>query len=422
MGEAQPYAGKAVVRGETAGRRFRLGSPTRAVVWSVLGLGLAVLHLPLAHVPHHPDALGGGGAGLGFVGVLAMCVPGAVIARRQPANPVAWILIGIGVGLAFYGDVETYAALDYHFHHGDLPLGQVAVVIANSMWSGLFLALPLVVLLFPDGHLSRRWRWVLWAYLGVAALLLACFVGPTVWTLHRGPITVDDSGHLINSANPSGAAGTLLTVCTVAGLVSLPVFWISFVGRQVLSWRRSAGDRRQQLKWLMSGGTVTIIGLAGLFLSGDFSGTISTVLNALGFGIFALPIALCVGILKYRLYDIDRLISRTLSYALVTGLVIGVYVGIITLTTKALGFSSPIGVAASTLAAAALFNPLRVRIQRVVDRRFNRARYDAVATVAAFTARLRDAIDLETVRSELLEVVNRAVEPAHASVWIRRRS
>jgi len=110
-----------------------------------------------------------------------------------------------------------------------------------------------------------------------------------------------------------------------------------------------------------------------------------------------------------------------LSYAIVTGLVVGVYVGVVTLVTKALGFSSPVAVAASTLAAVALFNPLRVRFQRVVDRRFNRARYDAEATVASFTARLRDAVDLETVRSELLQVVNRVVEPAHASVWIRRR-
>ena len=117
----------------------------------------------------------------------------------------------------------------------------------------------------------------------------------------------------------------------------------------------------------------------------------------------------------------DRLVSRTLSYAVVTGLVVGVYAGVVTLVTRVLGFSSPVAVAASTLAAVALFAPLRVRVQRVVDRRFNRARYDAETTIASFTARLRDAVDLETVRSELLEVVNRAVEPAHTSVWIRRR-
>ncbi len=136
----------------------------------------------------------------------------------------------------------------------------------------------------------------------------------------------------------------------------------------------------------------------------------------------ALPVAMGVGILKYRLYEIDRLISRTLSYLIITGLLAGVFVGIVVLTTDVLPFSSPVGVAASTLAAAALFNPLRLRVQRLVDRRFNRARYDAEAIVAAFTLRLRDAVDLETVRSELLQAVDRAVEPAHASVWIRPAS
>ena len=126
-----------------------------------------------------------------------------------------------------------------------------------------------------------------------------------------------------------------------------------------------------------------------------------------------------VGILKYRLYEIDRLISRTISYAILTGLLAGVFLGIVGLTTHVLPFSSPVGVAASTLAAAALFNPLRLRVQRLVDRRFNRARYDADAIVAAFTLRLRDAVDLDTVRHELLAAVDGAVKPAHASVWIR---
>jgi hypothetical protein len=130
-------------------------------------------------------------------------------------------------------------------------------------------------------------------------------------------------------------------------------------------------------------------------------------------------VAIGIGILKWRLYDIDRLISRTLSYAVLTALLVGTFVGLVALTTDLLPFSSTVGVAASTLAAAALFNPLRIRVQRLVDRRFNRARYDADAAVAAFAARLRDAVDLETVRSELLAAVNRAVEPAHATIWLR---
>jgi ABC-type bacteriocin/lantibiotic exporter with double-glycine peptidase domain len=126
-----------------------------------------------------------------------------------------------------------------------------------------------------------------------------------------------------------------------------------------------------------------------------------------------------VGILRYRLYEIDRLISRTLSYAILTALLVGAFIGLIALTTNTLALSGRVGVAASTLAAAALFNPLRKRIQRLVDRRFNRARYDAEAIVAGFTARLRDAVEIDAIRTELLEVVNRAVQPTHSSVWIR---
>ena len=138
-------------------------------------------------------------------------------------------------------------------------------------------------------------------------------------------------------------------------------------------------------------------------------------------GIFSLPVCISFAILKYHLYDIDRLISRTLSYTLVTGLLIGVYAGIVTLATRVLPFPSPVGVAASTLIVAALFNPLRRRVQRVVDRRFNRARYDAEATVAAFAARLKDAIDLDSVRDDLASVVQRTLEPVHLSVWMSER-
>lgn len=127
-----------------------------------------------------------------------------------------------------------------------------------------------------------------------------------------------------------------------------------------------------------------------------------------------------MAILKYRLYDIDRIISRTLAYAIVTGLLVGLYAGLVLLGTRVLPLSSPVAVAGSTLAAAALFNPLRRRVQQVVDRRFNRARYDAGKIVAAFAVRLKDAVDLDTVRDDLVSVVHEALEPAHASVWLSR--
>jgi hypothetical protein len=126
-----------------------------------------------------------------------------------------------------------------------------------------------------------------------------------------------------------------------------------------------------------------------------------------------------VAILKYRLFDIDRILSRTLGYAIVTGLLVGVYAGIVLLATQVVSVTTPVAVAASTLAAAALFNPLRRRVQRLVDRRFNRARYDADTAVAAFAARLKDAVDLDAARAELLDAVRRSLEPAHVSVWIK---
>jgi len=153
----------------------------------------------------------------------------------------------------------------------------------------------------------------------------------------------------------------------------------------------------------------------GVLASSAAPGALSWIL---GFFLFALPVSIGVGILRYRLYDIDRIISRTLAYAIITGLLIGVYTGLVLLATDVLDVHSSVAVAASTLAAAALFNPLRRRVQRAVARRFNRARYDADQTVAAFAARLKDAIDLDSVRNDLARVVAQTLEPAHLSVWI----
>ena len=138
-------------------------------------------------------------------------------------------------------------------------------------------------------------------------------------------------------------------------------------------------------------------------------------------GVAALPVSIGVAIMKYRLYDIDRIISRTLAYAIITGLLVGVYAGLVLLTTQVFGVHTPVAVAASTLAAAALFSPLRRRVQKAVDRRFNRARYDADQTVAAFAARLKDAVNLNAVRDDLTGVVHQALEPAHVSLWTSQR-
>jgi hypothetical protein len=163
------------------------------------------------------------------------------------------------------------------------------------------------------------------------------------------------------------------------------------------------------------------VSIASLILGIAFSTTATTTVdNIIFFGAAALPVSMGVAILRYRLYEIDRIISRTLAYAAVTGLLIGAYAGLVLLATHGLGFSSSVAVAASTLAAAALFSPLRRRVQRVVDRRFNRARYDAELTVAAFAARLKDAVDLDSVQADLATVVDQTLEPAHLSVWTSR--
>jgi putative flippase GtrA len=194
---------------------------------------------------------------------------------------------------------------------------------------------------------------------------------------------------------------------------------MSFVAHQVLSWRQATGERRQQLKWLAAGAAVTVgIGLISSAVISVFSDVLAEVTAV---AIAGLAVGIGMGILKYRLYEIDRIISRTLAYAIVTGLLVGVYAATVLLATQVLRVHTPVAVAASTLAAAALFNPLRRRVQRAVDRRFNRARYDADQTVAAFAARLKDAVDLDSVRDDLAGVVHQALEPAHVSVWISRR-
>jgi hypothetical protein len=312
-----------------------------------------------------------------------------------------------GALLVFYEDAANYAALDYHLHHGTLPFGFPAVLIASELWSAMFLMPPLIILLFPDGTLPPRCRMVARAYLAVCALIIAIVLGGGAWQMRGTRIVVQGNGQLVHNPFPAGALGFVLVIAFLA----VPGFWVLFVARQVLSWRRATGERRAQLKWLMAGSAASVIGLAAGFAFQ--SGMLNTV--CLAAGIFSLPVCISFAILKYRLYDIDRLISRTLSYTLVTGLLVGVYAGLVLLATEVFLFHS-------TVAVAALFNPLRRRMQHVIDRRFNRARYDAGRTIAAFTARLKDEVDLNSIRDDLAGAVHQALEPAHVSVWISRRS
>jgi hypothetical protein len=401
--------------GDATGGRFHLASPRSAVALGGLVLALTVALIPLGDLSHQGLSTSGGGAFLAPVfGML-----GFVVAWRRPRNPLGWLMLGAAGFLVLSGDAGAYAVADYRLHHGGLPLGWVAVLLQPG-WAPAIALFGLTVLLFPDGRVpSPRWRWVLWVYLAVAGAWVAGVVFVSAGAIIGHNVHVAATGDLLLLDRPTGSAAWWGAVQDVF-FPLLGVFWLATLVGQVLSYRRSSGERRLQLKWLVGGSAVAIVGGAlGVPLSGNPS-KIVQIVGSIGIvAVLALPVSMGVAILKYRLYDIDRILSRTLAYAIVTGLLVGVYVGVVSLAELVLGFSSPVAVAASTLAAAALFNPVRRRVQRVVDRRFNRARYDAEVTVAAFSARLKDAVDLGAVRADLLDVVNRSLEPSHVSVWVR---
>ncbi len=386
----------------------------------VVTLVLFAANLPLVGLAHEFTFTN---LALGVLLGLPFAVVGMVVARRQPGNPVGWLLLAGGFFAALCSDAGMYSVLRYRVGDTSLPLGPLAAFLAAN-WIPLIVLMPLPIALFPEGRMpSRRWRMTLWAYAGWAAVWLGTLTALQADGLIFRPIRVDTSGAaIILSHRPStGVWRTLFDSVTVLLLPYLG-FSLIWVGRQVRAYRRATGETSQQLKWLMVGGVVCVIGFVlSVALSSQLTSTLlgRVVSDAGTLAIAALPVSIGVGILRYRLYEIDRLISRTISYAIVTGLLVGMFAGIVVLATHVLPFSSPVAVAASTLAAAALFNPLRLRVQRLVDRRFNRARYDAEAIVAAFTMRLREAVDLDTVRSELLRAVDGAVQPALASVWIR---
>ena len=397
--------------------RFRPGLKAMANGAGMLVLVLAVAVFPLSAMAHQGVASNASQV----VVFLPIAAVGLVIARRLPRNPIGWLLLACAAGILLNACAGRYVWLVYRLGHR-LPLGPLALVLDLS-WLAVYLTLPLVMLLFPDGTLSsRRWRTALWAYLAVTLCLVLSMYVVLVITLASGNVRIDAEGGLGALDSPSGNTAWISTVTTVVFPV-LAAFWLAFVGRLVLSWRRSGGERRQQLKWLLSGvAAVLASGLIGIFIDNldpHAPAAVQAIANSLNdAGVVVFAVCVGVAILKYRLYDIDRIISRTLAYAIVTGLLVGAYAGLVLLATRVLSFHTPAAVAVSTLAAAALFNPLRRRVQLVVDRRFNRARYDADQTVAAFATRLKDAVDLDSVGNDLTAVVDQALEPAHVSVWI----
>jgi hypothetical protein len=394
-----------------SGAEAAAGRPVSRLAAVTLGcLAFAVMAavVPLAVLAHqNPLASAGTGLALG----VPFAAVGVVVLRRQ-GNLIGWLSLAFAIVFLLSTDAGFYLVARYRLGQ-HLPLAPVMLFL-QPLWEVALAILPLIVLLFPEGRLpSSRWRPVLALYAALSALFLVTQYTQAAAALTEHDIRVDASGDLTSAAHSAGwTAGV-----GGAGFALLVLLALSFAGRQLLSWRRSAGERRQQLTWLVSGGAFSVLAVAASAAVGSAGGIGRAVSSILGFGLVAIPLAIGVGILKYRLYDIDRIISRTLAYAIVTGLLAGVYAGLVLLAAQVLPRSSSASVVVATLIAAALFSPLRRRVQRVVDRRFNRARYDADQTVAAYAASLKDTVDLESVREDLTRVIQQALEPSHLSLW-----
>jgi hypothetical protein len=394
---------------------IRLTSRAACIAIGGVLLALFAAAVPLSGLAHQNLNAGSGSVPVWVSAAFAAV--GLVLAWRRPTNPLGWILLAGSFFAALSEDASYYTVADFGLRHGNLPFGGVALLVQPG-WAPAIAAFGLLVLLFPDGRPpSTRWRWLVLGYVAVAALWMTGTVVITARALAEHHTQVDSGGNLLLLSGHDPAAGWW-NVLQAVFFPLLAACWLASVAGQTLSFRRSSGERRQQLKWLLAG---TVASMTCLALSAALRGTswLSGPIGAIGF--LAIPVSIGVAVLRYRLFDIDRIVSRTLAYAIVTGLLVGVYAGLVLLTTEVFGFRTPVAVAASTLAAAALFSPVRRRVQRLVDRRFNRARYDAETTVAAFADRLKDSVNLDSVRADLAGTVHQALEPAHLSVWINPR-
>jgi hypothetical protein len=343
---------------------------------------------------------------------LAFAVVGALVASRQPANRVGWLLLAAGLCMAVTSLGESYARYALITAPGSLPGGIYAAWMLVTLFGMVAILAIFLPLYFPTGRLlSPRWRSILWAGIGY---LVCAVVGNN---LQPGPLEwLPGAAAVPNPVVYLPAAKPLLDVILA---LSAPCFLVGVGGAiaaLVVRFRRSRGIERQQLKWFTYAAALAPLS----FLSYEYARGIWPVLTALILPL--VPISIGIAILRYRLYEIDRIINRTLVYGLLTAVLGLCYaVGSLVFVLVAGAGTDPPSwlVAAATLAAAAVFRPARRRIQAVVDRRFNRRRYHAAKTIAAFSARLRDQIDLDTLSAELVAVADHTMEPTVLSLWLR---
>jgi hypothetical protein len=367
--------------------------------------------------------------------ILTYSTIGALVASRRPGNPIGWIFCGAGLFLA--GLFLTTAYAEYALYGGNSPVtgAQYSAWLSDQLLVSVVpLLMVLLLLLFPTGRLpsglllpegrlpSRSWQAVMWMAVGGSAML-------GLWQITGPGIGTDDPFYVGNPLEIGGTAGNVVYVGGKIGgyllLVSILFAGVSLIARTVLA----RGEERQQLKWFTYGAAVTIGGFFVILLLGtgysemsELMWTIGSIAIILGFGSF--PIATGIAILRYRLYDIDVVINRTLVYGLLTVLLATIYFGGVTATQAVFQQRTgreelpQLAIVASTLVIAALFNPLRRRIQTFIDRRFYRRKYDAAKTLEAFSARLRDETDLDRLGDELVGVVSETMQPKHASLWL----
>jgi hypothetical protein len=347
------------------------------------------------------------------VAAVSAATVGAVLAARRPRHPVGWLLLGVGLSITAHALTYGYTRYGLVARPGALPAAGYLAGFNNGVVLSWIACAGFVLLLAPTGRLpSPRWRW--WARTAAAAALvwlLASVVHPTPLYPEYPAI----GNPLAVPAIPRGLLEVTQPAAGVVVLASLVVGAVSLVGR----FRRARGVERLQLRWLAWGAVLAaaalLVALASLRIEEDF-----TVLDlALGVCAALLPLATGAAILRYRLYDLDRIISRTIAYGQLTVLLGSAYAGVVLGLGRLLPQGSSLGVAGATLAVAAAFQPARRRLQQAVDRRFNRRHYDAAHTVAAFSARLRQHVDLDSLTAELLAVAEETMQPTQSSLWLR---
>jgi hypothetical protein len=395
-------------------RYLRAGAVAVAAfaIFSILASSaiLLVVGLPAAHLT--------GDVGLDLITVvstLGWVAAGLVLTLRLPRLAIGWILLIAAWSMAFQNLAGRAIIYTHVYQERPTLLTEMLALIGDALWiPGVAVGFIALMVLFPDGHpIGPRWKWVLWLAGGAAAIYVL------VTLFFRAPLyflgSVDNPWGLVGNAEwfeigQTGPFLVLLFVGVPAGIVAL-----------VMRWRRGGALEREQIKWLLWAALIQVMGLAFSIIGseviegpvqGGWTGAVNEISG------LAMPISIVLAVTRSRLYEIDRIVSRTVSYGVMVLLLAAFYFGVVGLIGM-FSFEGPLPVAATTLVVAAAFNPLRRRVQEIVDRRFNRSRYDAVRTIEAFSERVRSRISLDELGRELQDVTARTMEPATLSIWVR---